>query len=357
MIRFTAPDIRSEDIEAVVGVLESGQISQGKVVSQLEKTMADRCQTKFAIAVCNGTTALHLALLAHGIKAGDEVITTAFSFIATTNAILMVGATPVYADIDLETYNLDPQSVAKCISPRTRAIMPVHLYGQAANMPALLDIAQQHRLAMIEDAAQAIGASLYGKPVGSFGTGCFSLYATKNITSGEGGIITTNDPEIARRCYLLRSHGSEQRDQYLMLGYNFRLSEIHAALGLQQLQRLETIHQQRTSNADFFGSHINHAEISLPLNNPDYVHAWHLYTLRVETGSARVKFRNQLLESGIETAIYYPTPAYRQPYLTHLVKTPLAMTEQAADTVFQIPVHQNLQNNELELIVKAINNL
>lgn len=355
MIRFIAPDIRPEDIEAVIRVLQSGQISQGKVVAQLEQAMSDLCQSKYAIAVCNGTTALYLALLANGIKAGDEVITTAFSFIATTNAILMVGAIPVYADIDLETYNLDPDSVSQCIGPQTRAIMPVHMFGQAANMPALLHIAEQYGLAVIEDAAQAIGASLDGKKVGSFGTGCFSLYATKNITSGEGGIITTNDPEVAKKCRLLRSHGSDQRDHHQFLGYNFRLSDIHAALGVQQLQRLNEIRFRRSQNAEFYNVNINHAEIQLPFTVKDSVHAWHLYTLRVKNGLVRKEIQNRLLELGIVTSVYYPKPAYRQPYLTHLYKAALPNTDCASSSVFQIPIHQNLDSTELEYIVKAIN--
>jgi perosamine synthetase len=356
MIRLAAPDIQKADIAAVVKVLESGQIAQGAEVRELEREMASLCQTKYAVAVCNGTTALYLALLANGIKAGDEVITSAFSFIATTNAILMVGAVPVYADIDLRTYTIDPASVAQRITERTRAIMPVHLYGHPANMPALCQMALQHGLAIIEDAAQAIGATLAAQSVGSFGTGCFSLYATKNITSGEGGMITTNDARVAEQCQLLRSHGTKQKDHHVMLGYNFRLSDIHAALGRQQLQRLDQIIEQRTKNASFFNAHINHPRVLAPTVQDDCVHGWHLYTLRFEKLS-RDEVQHLLLQAGIETGIYYPTPAYQQPFLQHLQQPPLSRTELAAQSVLQIPVHPKLKSSELEHIVDVVNSL
>ncbi len=354
MIRLAAPDIQPSDIEAVVEVLKSGQIAQGNMVRELEQNMADLCQTKYAIAVCNGTAALYLALLANGIKTGDEVITSAFGFIATTNAILMVGAVPVFADIDLATYTLSPNSVLECITERTRAILPVHLYGHPANMPALQKIALQHSLAIIEDAAQAIGASINGQSVGSFGTGCFSFYATKNITSGEGGIITTNDTRVAERCRLLRSHGSTQKDHHIMLGYNFRLSDIHAALGKQQLQRLRQIRDQRTKNALFLNAQIKNPRALTPRTQPDCIHAWHLYTLQL-AGLAREDVKNLLSQNGIETGVYYPLAAYQQPYLQQLKHKVLPQTEIATRNVLQIPIHPKLSQPELEHMAQTIN--
>ena len=211
MIPIARPLLGAEEREAVSRVLTSGQLAQGEQVAAFEQRFAQLCQTREAVALSSGTAALHLALLAHQIGPGDEVITTPFSFAATANTILRVGAMPVFVDIEPDTYNLDPAQVEAAITPRTKAIMPVHLYGNPCDMDRLEALAAQHDLIIIEDACQAHAAAIRGKPVGSFGTGCFSFYATKNMTTGEGGMITTNNPEIAARARLLRNHGQERR--------------------------------------------------------------------------------------------------------------------------------------------------
>ena len=235
MIPISKPYIGDAERQAVLEVLDSGMLAQGPKTALLEAKFAAVCGVKHAVATSNGTTALYLALLAHGIGPGDEVITTPFTFIASVNSIIFTGARPVFADIDPETFNISPARVESAITPRTRAIMPVHLFGLPCDMNALTDIARRHGLSLIEDAAQAVGADYHGRRVGSFGTGCFSLYATKNVMSGEGGMITTDDEAIANQCRLLRSHGMARRYYHDMLGYNFRLTDLHAAIGVAQI--------------------------------------------------------------------------------------------------------------------------
>ena len=238
MIPISKPYIGEEEKRAVLEVLDSGMLVQGPRVAELENNWAKSCATQYAIATSNGTTALHVALLAHGIGSGDEVITTPFTFIASVNSILYTGARPVFVDIHSDSFNINAEQIEAAITPRTKAIIVVHLFGYPCDMNKSMDIANRHGLVIIEDAAQAIGADYQGKAIGSFGTGCFSLYATKNVMSAEGGMITTNDESIARRCRMIRAHGMERRYYHDMLGFNFRLSDLHAAIGLVQLQRL-----------------------------------------------------------------------------------------------------------------------
>jgi dTDP-4-amino-4,6-dideoxygalactose transaminase len=278
MIPMARPLIGEAEVEAVAAVLRSGQLAQGDTVREFEDSFAKICGVEHAIATTSGTTALHLALLAHGIGPGDEVITTSFSFIASANAALYVGARPVFADIDAATFNIDPNDIEHRITPRTKAILPVHLYGNPADIGKLADIARRHNLILIEDACQAHGATWFGQPVGSFGTGCFSFYPTKNVTSGEGGIITTNDPEVAERARLLRSHGMPQRYHHEILGYNFRLSNIHAAIGLSQLTHLEQWTRTRQSNAAILEELLLGLDISFQSVLPGSVHVYHQFT-------------------------------------------------------------------------------
>ena len=280
MILVARPLLDDEEKVAVHRVLASGQLAQGENVAAFEQRFAEVCHVREAIAVSSGTAALHLALLAHGIGPGDEVITTAFSFVATANVILLAGATPVFVDIEPDTYALDLALVEAAITPRTKAIMPVHLYGHPANMKRLMALAEAHNLVIIEDACQAHAASIDGKPVGSFGTGCFSFYATKNITTGEGGMVTTNDPEIAERVRLLRSHGQEERYYHVALGYNLRMTEIQAALGLAQVEKLERFTEQRIANAAFLTERLR-GSVQTPMIRPGYRHVYHQYTIRV----------------------------------------------------------------------------
>src|SRR3990167_7979757 len=237
-IQISEPNIGNQELKAAAKVLKSGNLAQGKLVEKFEKAFAAFIGTKYAIATSNGTTALHLALLALGIKKRDEVITTSFSFVASTNAILFAGAKPIFVDIK-DDFNLDPKLIEEKINKKTKAILPVHLYGYPAEMRMVMEIARKHKLLVIEDAAQAHGAMIGSKMVGSFGhCNCFSFYPTKNMTTLEGGMVTTNDEILAKKIKLLRNHGSEVRYHHQLLGYNFRLTELQAALGIAQLKRL-----------------------------------------------------------------------------------------------------------------------
>src|SRR5437899_699591 len=236
----------AEEETAVLRVLASGQVAQGEQVAAFERRFAELCQVREAVAVSSGTAALHLALLAHHIGPGDEVITTAFSFAATANVILLVRATPVFVDIEPDTYTLDPLQVQAALTRRTKAIIPVHLYGHPCDMTRLSQLAEAYSLVLIEDASQAHAAAIDGRPVGSFGTGCFSFYATKNMTTGEGGMVTTNDPAIAEQVRLLRNHGQEARYYHIALGYNQRMTDLQAALGIAQIGKSERMNEAVT---------------------------------------------------------------------------------------------------------------
>ena len=356
MIPISKPFIGEEEKQNVLDVLESGMLVQGQKVKALEEKFSTLCQTKYAIATSSGTAALHLALLAHNIGPGDEVITTSFTFIASVNSIIYVGATPVLVDIDEETFNLDPIKVEAAITPRTKAIMPVHLYGYPADMNAFVDIAERHNLILIEDAAQAVGATYKGRATGSFGTGCFSLYATKNIQSGEGGMITTSDGDLAHRLRLLRQHGMERRYYHELLGYNFRMTNLHAAIGLAQLDRLEDFNRKRRHNAQFLSRHIE--SVIVPNVKPGYEHVWHQYTVRVPDGApfSRDEAVQKLTDAGIGTGVFYPVPAHEQDYVKKQYGPKrLPITEKLARQVFSLPVHPLLTQNDLEQIVESVN--
>ena len=312
MIHMARPQIGDEEKAAVIAVLESGQLAQGNVVAEFEQSFADYCGVTYGIATTNGTTALHVALLAHEIGPGDEVITVPFTFIASANSILYVGATPVFVDIDPDSYNIDVDRIEAAITPRTKAIMPVDLYGNPAEMSRIQEIAARHGLAIIEDAAQAHGAEENGKRMGSWGTGCFSFYPTKNITTGEGGMVTTSDDCIADRARLLRAHGMRVRYYHEMLGYNFRMTNIHAAIGLAQLPKLETFNQRRMANAAYLSEHLPKDKVKVPVVRPGTRHVFHQYTVRVLPPLDRDKVREQLAARGVGTEVYYPVPVHRQ---------------------------------------------
>lgn len=352
-IPIARPLIGEAEAEAVLAVLRSGQLAQGRVVAAFEQQFAAICGAAHAIATTSGTTALHVALLAHGIGPGDEVITTAFSFIASANAALYVGARPVFADIDPATLNLDPDDVEARITPRTKAIIPVHLYGNPAELDRLRDICDRYGLALIEDACQAHGATFAGRPVGTFGTGCFSFYPTKNVTSGEGGMITTNDPELAERARLLRAHGSPRRYYHTMLGYNFRLSDLHAAIGLAQLEHFEQWTEQRRWNAAALMRLLDGQPIAFQQVHRGARHVYHQCTIRIPHG--RDEVAAYLRENGIETATYYPTPIHQQPLYRDLgYRDVLPHTERAAREVLSIPVHPSLSDRDLKRIARTL---
>ena len=356
VIPIAKPWIGDAEKQAVLDVLESGMLVQGPRVKALEERFAEVCGTRYAVATSSGTTALHVALLAHGIGSGDEVITTSFTFIATVSSILFTGAKPVFVDIEEETFNLNPALIEEAITPRTRAIIPVHLYGHPCDMDAILDIARRRDLVVVEDAAQAIGARYKGRPVGGFGTGCFSLYATKNVMSGEGGMITTNDEEFADKCRMLRSHGSRRRYYYEFLGYNLRMSDLHAAIGLTQIGRLDEFTARRRANAAYFNERIT--SVIIPIVRDGCEHVWHQYTVRVTDGRDRDAAMRQLNEAGVGTGVFYPVPLHQQGYIREIVgRVSLPVTEQMAREVISLPVHPQLTEADLEKIVDEVNRL
>ncbi len=356
MIPIANPFIEDEEIQEVVKVLKSGFIAQGPKVAEFEEKFAEYANTSHAIATSSGTTALHLTLLAAGIGTGDEVITTPFSFAATGNVVLYTGAKPVFADIDPDTYNLNPEKIEEAITPKTRAIMPVHLYGQPADMEPIQKIADDHGLYVIEDAAQAHGAVYHGKKVGSLGDMAgFSFYPTKNMTTSEGGIITTDNSEFAEKARILRAHGEKERYNHVVLGYNFRMTDIAAAIGLVQLKRLEGFNQKRIENANYLTEHINELDgIAAPYIQDDVKHVFHQYTIQVDANLRDdcIKFLN---EQGVGTGIHYPKAIYHQELYQKLgFKDKCPEAEKAAKKVISIPVHPQLKVEDLEVIVQAL---
>ena len=361
MIPIAKPTIGEEEIEAVTAVLKSGVIAQGKKVEEFEEAFAEFIDTKYAIAVNSGTAALHIALLAHGIGQGDEVITTPFTFIATANSILFTGAKPVFADIEEDSFNIGPGNIAKKITPQTKAIMPVHLYGQPCDMKRIMKIAEEHGLVVIEDACQAHGAEFKSKKVGAFGTGCFSFYPTKNITSGEGGMITTNDKDIAERARMIRNHGQRERYLHEILGYNYRMTDIAAAIGLCQLSKLNQFNDKRMENARILTKGLGGIKgLAFPHVKSKTKHVFHQYTVRVteDFGISRDELREKLDGKGIATEIYYHLPIHKQPFYQKLgYNERLPNAEKAAREVLSLPVHPSLTRRDLEDIGQAIQNI
>ncbi len=337
-------------------VLDSGALVQGPKVAELERRFAALVGVEHAVATSSGTTALHLALLAHGLGPGDEVITTPFTFVASANAILYVGARPVFVDVEDHSFNLDPAAVEAAITPRTRAILPVHLYGRPADMAGLTAVAGRHGLAVIEDCAQAVGATYRGRQVGSFGTGCFSLYATKNVTSVEGGVITTDDGRLADQVRLLRNQGMRARYRYEALGYNYRLSDVHAALGVCQMDRLEEFTARRRANARRLNTGIH--SVTTPADDPDYGHVWHQYTIRINGSGDRGRAIRALAAAGIQTGIFYPEPVHLIPYVREAAgEFRLPVAERLAREVVSLPVHPGLEDEDVERILAGVNRL
>ncbi len=383
LIPSAKPLLGEEEKRAVLEVLESGKLAQGRRVQEFEKAFADYIGVKQAIATANGTAALHAALLAHDIGPGDEVITTPFSFIATANAIRMVGAIPVFVDIGEKTFNLNPALIEPAITPKTKAILPVHLFGLPAEMDAIMALAQKHHLIVIEDASQAHGAEFFGKAefngkkVGSFGTGCFSFYPTKNMTTGEGGMITTNDEELAKKIRKIINHGSERKYYHDLLGYNYRLTDLAAAIGIEQLKKLPAFNKKRRENAVLLSEHLS----SLPgLVVPALSsgHVFHQYTIRVTTeekeeggkrtegqgmekrATERKKMREELIaqchQQGLEVAVHYPLAIHQQNAyaFSGSCRFPLPVAEKMAQEVLSLPIHPALSPEELLCIVNII---
>jgi dTDP-4-amino-4,6-dideoxygalactose transaminase len=354
MISIAKPLIGAEEKKAVLDILDSGIIAQGSRVKAFEDKFAELFNSSFAIATSSGTTALQTALIAHEVGPGDEVITTSFSFIASTSSVLFVGADPVFVDIDPRTFTIDTTKIEEAITPKTKAIMPVHLYGLICDMDPIVAIAKKYNIIIIEDACQAHGATYKGRKAGSFGTGTFSLYPTKNITSGEGGMITTNSSEIDEICRMFRNHGMRRRYHHDRLGYNFRMTDIHAAIGLVQLSKLMEFNNSRIENANFLTNNLK--GVTTPFIPNDQEHVFHQYTIRVPNG-LRDSLREYLRKQGVNSEIYYPVPIHKQKFILNRLgtKNKLPETDKAADEVLSIPVHPGLAKGDLKKIVRATN--
>jgi perosamine synthetase len=355
-IPIAAPQMGDEERSAVLAVLDSGQLAQGPIVEAFEEEFARWCGVRHAVAVNSGTAALHLLLLAHGIKEGDEVITPAFTFIASGNVALYVGARPVFADIELETYCLDPTLVEAAITPRTRAIMPVDLYGHPAAMDDLRQIAERRGLIVIEDACQAHGAQIRGKKTGALGADAtFSFYPTKNMTTAEGGMVTTDDDGIADKVRVLRQHGARDHYKHDVLGFNYRMTDISAAIGRAQLAKLDRFNEVRRRNAAALRRGLAGLRgVVLPLERPGFHHVYHQFTVRVETDRDGVQKR--LRDLGIGTAVHYPIPVHRQPLYLELGygAESLPNSELAARQVLSLPVHPGVSDSDVKRIVDAV---
>lgn len=355
MINIAKPIITNEEIEAVTETLKSGMIAQGSKVDSFQKEFSKFVDAKYGIATSSGTTALHTALLALGIKKGDEVITTPFTFAATANSIVYTQAKPVFSDINPKTYNLDPEKIEEQITDKTKAIMPVHLYGQPADMDPIMKIAKYYDLSVIEDAAQAHGAMYNNQPVGSIGSmGCFSFYPTKNMTTSEGGMVTTNDKKLEEQASMIRAHGESNRYNHVMLGYNFRMTDIAASIGLVQLKHINEFNDKRIANAKYLTEGLKDIDgITTPEKLSNVKHVYHQYTISVSEN--RDKFQEYLKNEGVGTGIHYPAVIYKQGYYQdqgYVGDCPNA--EKASQHVLSIPVHPSLTQDDLDIVIETI---
>lgn len=352
--------IKDELDAAIHRVVQSGQFILGSEVKAFEEEMAAYCGTKYAVGVASGTDALQLALLACGIKAGDEVITTPFTFIATAESVAKCGATPIFVDIDPKTYNIDPGKIEPKITQRTKAILPVHLYGQPAAMEPILDIARKHKLRVIEDCAQALGAEYKRKKVGSLGdVGCLSFFPSKVLGAyGDGGMVVTSDPEIAETVRILRVHGSKTTYQHVMHGFNSRLDALQAAILRVKLRHLNDWITRRRQKASLYSQPLRKIEgIESPYVARGSSHIFNYYTIRVRSSRRnRNELREYLSSQGIATAIYYPLSLHLQEIYKYLGHKPgdFLKSEQAQQEVLSLPLYPELSGEQIEKVVTTI---
>ncbi len=363
MIPINMPKIGEEEVQAVIKVMRSGMLTSGlgtgPMVTEFEKNFARFAGVKHAVAVNTGTAALHSAVVAVGIKQGDEVILPSFTFVATAEAVVLAGGKPVFTDIDAETYNLSPSAAEKSITKKTKVILPVDLYGFSADMKPIREIAEKHELALIEDAAQAHGATCAGKPAGSFAdAACWSLYASKNITAGEGGVITTNNDQIAETLRMIRTHGEKAKYASLILGYNYRMSEIQAAIGNVQLEKLPSFLAKRRQNAQQLTKILEkNSRLILPCESKDRKHCWYLYTARLKDGteSERNKIVDELRKKGVGAEVYYFNPVHQMPfYRENFGSAKLPETDKASKQVFSLPIHPGVTVEQVDYIGKTL---
>jgi len=359
-VPITSVRLGREEELLVLEVLRSGMLAQGPKVAELEECFRGLTGAQHAIAVNNGTTALVAALQSLGLGPGDEVVTSPFTFVATLNAALECGVTVRFADIGLDDFNVDPEAMAAEVTSRTKVLMPVHLYGQAADMAPIEALAAERGLTVVEDAAQAHGATWDGRPVGRSGLACFSLYATKNVATGEGGMITTDDAELADRLRLLRNQGMRARYQYELAGHNYRLTDLQAAVGIPQMARLDDYVAARRRNATVLSEGLADLEgLVVPSVAEGRTHVWHQYTVRVtpEAPVTRDELHDGLAALGVGSGVYYPRlvhdyDCYRSDPRVVPGHTPNA--ERVVREVLSLPVHPHLTESDLDLVVRSV---
>jgi len=362
MIQINAPQIGEEEIKAAIRVMKSGVLTHGlgagPMVTQFENSYAKSVKSKYAVAMNSGTAALHSALAAAGVKHGDEVILPSFTFVATAEVIVWQGAKPVFVDIEADTYTISPEAVRKAVTDKTKVIMPVDLYGLPADTQPIREIADKHGLKIIEDAAQAHGATYRGKPPGAFAdAACWSFYGSKNMTTGEGGMLTTNTPEIAETPRYMRSHGEKRKYQSLMLGHNYHMPEIEAAIGYEQLKKLPKFVTKRRRNAQNLNEKLKKAKkLQLPTEPQGFKCSYYLYTVRLKNAKAEKRDRlvEQLNQKGIGAAVFYMNPIHRMPFYRKFGKRRLPVTEKASEQVFSLPVHPAVTAEQADFIGETL---
>jgi len=348
--------LKTDIDSAIQGVLDSAQFILGPNVAELEKEVASYHGISYAVGVASGTDALLFALRACGISAGDEVITTPFTFIATAEVISLLHATPVFVDILPETFNIDPDKIKKKITKKSMAIIPVHLFGHPADMDPIIDLARKHNLKIIEDCAQAFGATYKGIKVGTLGDcGCFSFFPSKNLAGyGDGGMVTTRDEDTAKYIRLLRDHGSAVKYHHTTLGYNSRLDEIQAAIIRVKLKKIDEFNQRRRTNADLYRSFITRDDVVLPAEMPGCKHVYHQFTLRTKK---RERIVSELKSNNVSSAIYYPIPLHKQEVFArqNIKGENLLHSERCAMEVLSLPMFPELEKEEIHYISNVIN--
>lgn len=358
VIPVADPYVTEDDVKAVAEAVRNKRLSQGMYVERFEKAFSNYLKSRQALAVTNGTAALHLALLSIDVKSGDEVIVPSFTFIASSNSILYVGAKPVFVDIDPHTFNIDPQKIEKAVTSKTKAIIVVHYGGQPADLSPISEIAEKHGVPVIEDAAEAHGAKYKNRLAGSIGLiGCFSFYPNKNMTTGEGGIVVTNDNLIAEKIRLLRSHGQDSRYHHITIGYNYRMTDIQAALGAVQLRRLDWVLRKKEEAARYYTELLSDKKgIQTPHVMQDATHTYMFYTVKFPSKGVRDRVMEHLSEKRIETRIAFP-PVHLQPFYRSLYGIQegcLPVTEECAERVLSLPIYPHIRRRDQKFVIEAV---
>jgi perosamine synthetase len=362
MIQINAPQIGEEEIKAAIRVMRSGVLTHGlgagPMVIKFENSFAKSVKAKYAVAMNTGTAALHSALSTMGVKRGDEVILPSFTFVATAEVVVFQGANPVFVDIEPDTYTISPKAVEKAVTKKTKAIMPVDLYGFPADMQPIREIADKHGLKIVEDAAQAHGATYRGRPPGAFAdAACWSFYGSKNMTTGEGGMLTTNIPENEETPRYIRSHGEKHKYQSLMLGHNYHMPEIEAAIGCEQLKKLPRFVAKRRRNAQRLTEELKKTKkLQLPFEPEGFKCSYYLYTVRLENAKAekRDSLVERLRKKGIGASVFYMNPIHLMPYYRKFGKRKLPVTEKASEQVFSLPVHPGVTTEQVDFIGETL---